>query len=302
MHQVKCCFKMMIWISRWVKTEKWFSGDISCLWIIFNEVQQIETFWQVLLFSFLFFSQSENFNEWVGERQPCYRQCFFWLYVFFVCWRLINQNHFIEKGLHPGRLSSAQIIAVFTVCGPERGGANSQDYAIISTKGLRPLKWTFSPRNIIHFPLFPPLCHFPFKMSVCFIPDFFFSYPNWWSIYEWKSCRRSDSSKQISFYLKSIRCPYKDVWSSHFLVRGIFEWAVQIRVHEVRSRVPDPSVVQQGAVYSLQKKKKQWIFNCKTNTHTQGTNVDCVCFETKTMPAGLGLISANSDDENVTMM
>lgn len=150
MHQVKCCFKMMIWISRWVKIEKWFSGDISCLWIIFNEVLT------GLSFFFLFFFPVWKF-QWMSwwrtcRSQPCYRQCFFWSYVFFVCWRLINQNHFIAKGLHPGWLSSAQIIAVFTVCGPESGEANSQDYAIISTKGLRPLKWTFSPRNIIFFP------------------------------------------------------------------------------------------------------------------------------------------------------
>lgn len=90
---------------------------------------------------------------------------------------------------------------------------------------------------------------------------------------------RSDSSKQISFYLKSIRCPYKDVWSSHFLVRGIFEWAVQIKVQEVRSRVPVPSVVQQGAVYSLQKKNNESLIVKQTHTNTQGTNVECVFWD-----------------------
>lgn len=75
------------------------------------------------------------------------------------------------------------------------------------------------------------------------------------------------------------------------------------------SRVPVPTVVQQGVMFSQQKTESLIVmqYNRKTYTHAHKhtytrVSIYCVCFETKRMPAGLGLISANSDDETVMMM
>lgn len=79
-----------------------------------------------------------------------------------------------------------QIIAVFTACRPERAGANSQSYAIISGKG--------SPRNghtFRMFSMFSPQHCLLFKISI------FFLTPSKLKIYIWMKVKPDIDQTQI---------------------------------------------------------------------------------------------------------
>lgn len=79
------------------------------------------------------------------------------------------------------------------------------------------------------------------------------------------------------------------MYDFHFLV---WDKLYRSRVHEGRSHVTVPLWSNRGR--GLVSKKKPWIMNCNIeDLYVKKCHFYCVCFETKSMPTGLGLITGN---------
>lgn len=139
-------------------------------WMILDRQRNLSSFiyFSVWISMNVISSQTESNKDTLTT--ALLQRMFFWLYVLNLCFgnrAKMILIFFYCYGITFWLTVQCQIIAVFTACGPERAGANSQGYAIISTKGWDPW-WTDTHSECFRKSVFPFL--FPFFLKcLCFV-------------------------------------------------------------------------------------------------------------------------------------